>query len=158
MFSIYNNNYMEEYILPTNILEADIDEANRGGLIGEVVSACVVMKYTEDEIEINKYKEIKDSKKLTTKKRTMLVEYIKNNSVTYGIGTASVEEIDSINILNATMKAMRRAANEAYKKHYFENSFVTLFPCVKHSTIFSIQSSNSFLFFSFMYGIIHPHN
>jgi ribonuclease HII len=115
---------MGEYILPTNILEAGIDESNRGGLIGEVVSACVVMKYTEDEIEINKYKEIKDSKKLTTKKRTMLVEYIKNNSVTYGIGTASVEEIDSINILNATMKAMRRAANEAYKKHYFEKILV----------------------------------
>jgi ribonuclease HII len=49
-----------------------------------------------------------------------LAEYIKQHAVTYGIGSATNEEIDATNILAATMKAMHRAINEAYKKHQFD--------------------------------------
>lgn len=115
---------MSEYIYPTNNFEAGIDESNRGGLIGDVVAACVVLKKPETTDEINIYKEIKDSKKLTKKKRKELSIYIKKNALTYGIGTASKDEIDSINILNATMKAMHRAADSAYKKYKFEKIFI----------------------------------
>ena len=59
---------MSEYIYPTNNFEAGIDESNRGGLIGDVVAACVVLKKPQTENEINIYKQIKDSKKLTKKK------------------------------------------------------------------------------------------
>ena len=74
--------------------------------------------------EDNRYKEIKDSKKLSAKKRKELSEYIKSIAVTYGIGTASPEEIDNTNILKATMKAMHRAINEAYKKHSFDKLLI----------------------------------
>lgn len=115
---------MSEYIYPSNNFEAGIDESNRGGLIGDVVAACVVLKKPETTDEINIYKEIKDSKKLTKKKRKELSIYIKNNALTYGIGTASKDEIDSINILNATMKAMHRAADSAYKKYKFDKIYI----------------------------------
>lgn len=59
---------MTSYILPTEKLEAGIDESNRGGLIGDVVSACVVLKKADTDEEINIYNQIKDSKKLTKKK------------------------------------------------------------------------------------------
>ena len=68
---------------------------------GDVVAACVVLKIPETENDLNIYKQIKDSKKLTKKKRKELSIWIKENSLTYGIGTATRDEIDSINILNA---------------------------------------------------------
>jgi len=107
-----------EYIISPdiNFLEAGVDESNRGGLIYDVVAACVVLPAVFPD---DKYKQIKDSKKLSAKKRSELSEYIKAHAVTYGIGTASNEEIDATNILVATMKAMNRAINEAYKKHPF---------------------------------------
>lgn len=108
---------MTEYILPEN-LEGGVDECARGTLIGDVVAACVVLPTT---FETNKYLEIKDSKKLSIKKRGELANYIKSIAITYGIGTASHIEIDNINILQATMKAMHRAINEAYKKHSFQS-------------------------------------
>ena len=101
----------KEYIQSdTNKFVAGVDEVARGTLIGPVIAACVVLPHTfPDDI----YKEIKDSKKLSEKKRTFLAEYIKINAITYGIGVSTVEEIDNINILNATMKAMLRAVDEA---------------------------------------------
>ena len=112
----------KEYIQSdTNKYVAGVDEVARGTLIGPVIAACVVLPHIfPDEI----YKEIKDSKKLTKNKREFLARYIKSNAITYGIGTASVEEIDNINILNATMKAMHRAVDEAYKKHPFEKLII----------------------------------
>ena len=96
---------------------AGVDEVARGTFIGPVVAACVVLpKSFPDET----YKQIKDSKKLSEKKREFLASYIKDTCITYGVGEVSNEEIDKINILNATMKAMNRAINEAYKKHSFD--------------------------------------
>jgi ribonuclease HII len=114
---------MTEYIFfnDSDILVAGVDESNRGGLIYDVVAACVVFPNT---FEDDRYKQIKDSKKLSAKKRRELAEYIKQTAITYGIGTASREEIDSTNILKATMKAMYRAVNEAYKKHSFQKILI----------------------------------
>jgi ribonuclease HII len=112
-----------EYIQSTDTTRfvAGVDEVARGTFIGPVVSACVVLPHTfADET----FKQIKDSKKLSEKKRTELAEYIKTNAITYGIGVASVEEIDDINILHATMRAMHRAIDEAYKKRSFEKLLI----------------------------------
>jgi ribonuclease HII len=106
---------MTDYIISED-LEAGVDESNRGGLIYDVVAACVVLPQTFPD---DKYIQIKDSKKLSSKKRAELSAYIKENAITYGIGSATNEEIDATNILVATMKAMNRAINEAYKKQAF---------------------------------------
>lgn len=113
---------MSEYILPKEgVLSAGVDEVARGTFIGPVISACVVLP---DIFPDNTYMEIKDSKKLSEKKREKLANYIKENSITYGIGEASVEEIDKYNILNATLTAMHRAVDIAYKKHNFEYIYI----------------------------------
>tara|TARA_B100001540_G_scaffold317352_1_gene350164 strand:- start:7491 stop:8129 length:639 start_codon:yes stop_codon:yes gene_type:complete len=113
------------YIFPSDdILEAGIDESNRGGLIGEVVSACVVLKKPTTDYDIEIYNQIKDSKKLTKKKRQFLSNYIKENALTYGIASASLSEINDINILKATLKAMHRATDIAYKKNKFDKILI----------------------------------
>jgi len=110
-------NVTEYILIHDDKIVAGVDEVARGTYIGPVISACVVLPTKfPDEI----YKQIKDSKKLSEKKRSMLAQYIKDNCLTYGIGQATVEEIDTINILNATMKAMHRAIDEAYKKKNFD--------------------------------------
>lgn len=118
LYALIMSKPVTEYILTIDDkIIAGVDEVARGTYIGPVISACVVLPTKfPDEI----YKQIKDSKKLSEKKREMLAEYIKKNCVTYGIGEATAEEIDSINILNATMKAMHRAIDEAYKKKEFD--------------------------------------
>lgn len=110
---------MQQYIHNENntILQAGVDECGRGSLIYDVVAACVVLPASFPD---EKYKQIKDSKKLSAKKRAELSDYIKQVAITYGIGSASNIEIDNSNILAATMKAMHRAINEAYKKHKFD--------------------------------------
>jgi ribonuclease HII len=111
-----------EYIhSDTTLFVAGVDEVARGTFIGPVVAACVVLPRV---ITDDKFKQIKDSKKLSEKKRTELALFIRDNAITYGIGTASVEEIDSINILHATMRAMHRAIDEAYKKHSFDKLLI----------------------------------
>ncbi len=79
------------------------DEAGRGPLCGPVVAAAVILP-RDCEIE-----GLNDSKKLTEKKREALFEVIKEKAVAYAIAEASPAEIDEINILNASMLAMRRA-------------------------------------------------
>ena len=80
-----------------------IDEAGRGPLAGPVVAAAVILAPGTQLPGVN------DSKKLTEKKREALFDYIKENALAYGIGRASEQEIDEINILQATFLAMRRA-------------------------------------------------
>ena len=79
------------------------DEAGRGPLCGPVVAAAVILP-KDTEIE-----GLNDSKKLTEKKREKLFDIIKEKAVAYAIAEASPSEIDEINILNASMLAMRRA-------------------------------------------------
>lgn len=82
-----------------------IDEAGRGPLAGDVYAAAVMLP---EGIVIDG---LNDSKKLSGKKRELLYGMIIEKAEAYGIGTASVEEIDSINILQATFLAMKRAVN-----------------------------------------------
>ena len=79
------------------------DEAGRGPLCGPVVAAAVILP-RDTVIE-----GLNDSKKLTEKKREALFDIIKEKAIAYAIAEASPEEIDEINILNASMLAMRRA-------------------------------------------------
>lgn len=80
-----------------------VDEAGRGPLAGPVCAAAVILPRGIEIAGLN------DSKKLTDKKREALYDVICDNAPTYGIAFASVEEIESINILNAAMLAMNRA-------------------------------------------------
>ena len=88
---------------------AGVDEVGRGSLIGPVYAAAVILNKS-----INK-KLLKDSKSLTKSKREILSKYIKKNSV-WSIGKASVQEIEKINILNASLLAMKRAIKKLKKK------------------------------------------
>ena len=80
-----------------------VDEAGRGPLMGPVVAAACILP---EGIVIEG---LNDSKKLTEKKREKLFDIIKKKAIAYAIAEASPEEIDEINILNASMLAMRRA-------------------------------------------------
>lgn len=80
-----------------------VDEAGRGPLAGPVCAAAVILP---DNVIIEG---VNDSKKLTEKKREMLFEVIKEKALSYSIAFATVEEIEEMNILNATMLAMKRA-------------------------------------------------
>jgi len=88
---------------------AGVDEVGRGSLIGPVYAAAVIL-----DKSLNK-KLLKDSKSLTKTKREILSKYIKKNSV-WSIGKASVKEIEKINILHASLLAMKRAIKKLKKK------------------------------------------
>ena len=80
-----------------------VDEAGRGPLAGPVCAAAVILP--ENTI----IEGVNDSKKLSEKKREALFDVIRNTAVAYCVAYASVEEIEEMNILNATMLAMKRA-------------------------------------------------
>ena len=88
---------------------AGVDEVGRGSLIGPVYAAAVILNNSI------KKKLLKDSKSLSKSKREVLSKYIKKNSV-WSIGKASVEEIERVNILNASLLAMKRAIKKLKKK------------------------------------------
>ena len=88
---------------------AGVDEVGRGSLIGPVFAAAVILNKP-----INK-KLLKDSKKLTKIRREIIAKYIKKNSI-WAIGKASVKEIEKINILHASLLAMKRAILKLKKK------------------------------------------
>ena len=87
-------------------IEAGCDEAGRGCLAGPVVAAAVILKK-----DCN-YPELNDSKQLTEKKRMQLRELVMHEALTYGIGVVTAQEIDEINILNASFLAMHRALDQ----------------------------------------------
>ena len=91
-------------------LVCGVDEAGRGPLMGPVCAAAVILPCGLVIEGLN------DSKKLSEKKREALFDIITQNAVAYGIGFASVEEIDGINILNAAMLAMNRAIEKLTPK------------------------------------------
>ena len=90
-----------------------VDEAGRGPLAGPVCAAAVILP---DHLEIPG---LNDSKKLTDKRRRELFPIIKEQAIAYGIGLASHEEIDEINILQATFLAMQRAIDQLEGKADF---------------------------------------
>ena len=100
-FELENEKYAEGYTAVCGC-----DEAGRGPLCGPVVAAAVILPR---DIVIEG---LNDSKKLSEKKREALFEVIKEKAIAYGIAEASPAEIDEINILNASMLAMRRAVEK----------------------------------------------
>ncbi len=88
---------------------AGVDEVGRGSLIGPVYAAAVILNKS-----LNK-KFLRDSKSLTKNKREILAKYIQKNSV-WAVGKASVKEIEKINILQASLLAMKRAIKKLKKK------------------------------------------
>lgn len=84
-------------------LVAGVDEAGRGPLAGPVVAAAVILD------ELHPIQGLADSKKLTPLKRERLYDEIRAKALCFSIAEASVEEIDALNILQATMLAMQRA-------------------------------------------------
>ncbi len=89
-----------------NKIEAGCDEAGRGCLAGPVVAAAVILppKFKNDILD--------DSKKLTEKKRYALRKVIEKEALAWAVGIVSPEEIDKINILNASFLAMHRAIDQ----------------------------------------------
>jgi len=88
---------------PRVVLVAGVDEVGRGPLVGDVVTAAVILDAQKPVIGLA------DSKKLSEKKRLALYDEIIDKAVAYAIGRCSPEEIDRLNILQATMVAMQRA-------------------------------------------------
>ena len=92
-----------EFVYPKANCIAGVDEVGRGPLVGAVVTAAVILD------PANPIEGLNDSKKLTEKKRNTLYDEIKEKALCWAIGRAEPEEIDQLNILWATMKAMERA-------------------------------------------------
>lgn len=82
---------------------AGVDEAGRGPLAGPVVAAAVILDGTHPLVGLD------DSKRLSPSRRTQLAELIEDKALAYGLGWASVQEIDALNILRASLLCMQRA-------------------------------------------------
>lgn len=89
-----------------DFVEAGCDEAGRGCLAGSVYAAAVILPPDYQNPDLN------DSKKLTDKKRKALREQIERDAVAWAVGVVTPEEIDKINILNASFLAMHRALDQ----------------------------------------------
>jgi len=92
-----------EVIYPDLQFIAGVDEVGRGPLVGDVVTAAVILD------PANPIQGLTDSKKLSEKKLALLFDQINENALAVSIGRASPTEIDQLNILHATMLAMQRA-------------------------------------------------
>jgi len=99
-----------------------VDEVGRGPLIGPVVAACVVLP---QEFKLNG---LTDSKKLSEKKRDSFFKYIKEHALSIGIGSVSPQEIDKINIYEASKKAMMMAIAEVRKNISLEHVLIDAMP------------------------------
>lgn len=99
-----------------------VDEVGRGPLIGPVVASCVVLP-KDFALE-----GLTDSKKLSEKKRNLFYDYIINNCVAYGLGIVSPEEIDEINIYEASRKAMIIAINKVREQINLEHVLIDAMP------------------------------
>jgi len=98
-----NKQTFPDFEYPIAYCIAGVDEVGRGPLVGDVVTAAVILD-PDNPIE-----GLMDSKKLSEKKRALLSIEIKEKAIAWSIGRASPEEIDTLNILHATMLAMQRA-------------------------------------------------
>lgn len=102
--SVSSNHLLPHYY--SNLIEAGCDEAGRGCLAGSVYAAAVILPKDYDNPLLN------DSKKLTEKRRKVLRDQILRDAVAWAVGVVTPEEIDKINILNASFLAMHRALDQ----------------------------------------------
>jgi ribonuclease HII len=96
---------LEPYLNP-DVIEAGCDEAGRGCLSGAVFAAAVILPHKFDHPDLN------DSKQLSEKKRYALRPIIESEALAWAVGIVTPEEIDKINILNASFLAMHRAIDQ----------------------------------------------
>ncbi|MBQ1886394.1 MAG: ribonuclease HII [Bacteroidales bacterium] len=104
------------------VFEAGTDEAGRGPLAGPVVAAAVILPLDEADNPLFTHPHLTDSKKLTEKQREELRPLIMEHSLAYGIARVEADEIDRINILNASILAMHKAIAQAEKMLKEKNS------------------------------------
>ena len=90
----------------TNLIEVGCDEAGRGALCGPVIAAAVILPKNFKNEDLN------DSKKISLKKRNELSKIIQQEAIACEIGIIEANEIDKINILNASIKAMHKALDK----------------------------------------------
>jgi ribonuclease HII len=103
---------LQQYLDETKV-EVGIDEAGRGCLFGPVCVAAVVWPPEDPE---GKPLDIKDSKKVSEKKRLLLKDYIEQNAIAWSVQFIDHEDIDKINILKATMKGMHQCIDDIRKQ------------------------------------------
>ena len=118
--------------LEANRIEAGCDEAGRGCLAGAVYAAAVILpKDFENEL-------LNDSKQLSEKQRYALREVIERDAVAWAVGIVSPEEIDKINILNASFLAMHRAVDrlKTRPQHLLiDGNRFKKYPDIPHTTV-----------------------
>lgn len=113
-------------------IEIGCDEAGRGCLAGPVVAAAVILDHKKSHPLLN------DSKQVSEKSRIEIEAWIKKNAKAYGIGVVSPEEIDQINILNASFLAMHRAIDQIkppYDQLLIDGNRFNAYKNVKHHCI-----------------------
>ena len=135
-------------------VEVGIDEVGRGCLMGRVYAAAVILPHTFPN---DTYLDIKDSKRLSEKKRDILNKYIQENAVSYGIGYASIQEVDKLNIYHATILAMHRALDglnvsvdrilvdgDRFKAYYDKDGNFPSYTCIKKgdASVLSIAAAS----------------
>ena len=108
-----NFNTDELIILNNNNLIAGVDEVGRGCIAGPVVAAVVVIDKNFNVFDVE------DSKKISKEKRAILYNKIINRSIEYRVSFVDNDEIDNINILSATFKAMNNAIDSLHRKPFF---------------------------------------
>jgi len=115
-----------------NKIECGTDEAGRGCLAGPVTAAAVILKKDFSHAVLN------DSKQLSLKNRNLLENFIKEEAVSFGIAHVMMEDIDEINILNASIKAMHHAIDKLLVRPKFisvdGNRFLP-YPSIEHACI-----------------------
>ena len=112
-------NFMLQYYEKDKI-EIGIDEAGRGCLLGPVCVAGVVWLQEDPNKELI----IKDSKKISTKKRYILKNYIEENAIAYHVQFIDNDEIDNINILQATIKGMNLCIDNIVQNHKLDTILI----------------------------------
>lgn len=126
--------------LHKNIIEAGCDEAGRGCLAGPVFAAAVILPQNFTNKTLN------DSKKLSEKKRYLLRDIIEKEAIAWAVGIVSHEEIDRINILNASFLAMHRAIEQLKTKPehlLIDGNRFTAYPNINHTCI--VKGDGKFL-------------
>lgn len=106
---------LKQYLDETKV-ELGIDEAGRGCLFGPVCVAAVIWPKQDPLFNDKEPPEIKDSKKVSEKKRLILKDYIEQNAIAWSVQFLSHEEIDKTNILKATMMGMHRCIDDIRKQ------------------------------------------
>ena len=100
---------MLELYYNRNVLEAGTDEAGRGCLCGPVYAAAVILPANPEQLDPLLREQLNDSKQLTEAQRYALRPLIERDALAWAVATSTAQEIDSINILNASIQAMHRA-------------------------------------------------